>query len=228
MSLRFKRQTFYYGKLRRRSRLLKAGMLGGTLLILVVAFASVLLWQRRGENSSPDTSGRTTTTNYQPYKTFTTDYFSFQTDKNWEAVPAESTPTSFVYRAYKNKLVERDLTVYINQLPPRLMLTYVLPVEVSGNRLLTDDVSEHCRTSVPADFLAKSRNPTETVINGVHFTCQTDGTSVTIGTGVKGASYQADMSHRGSSAQYFILYRDVSYTARPQLFKTIVDSFKSQ
>ncbi len=198
------------------------------MLIAGIVLAGVWLWNRGGNNSAPQTSTQNKTVNYQPYKTFNSPYFSFQTDQNWEAVPAESNSNTFVYRSIKNKLVERDLTVYVNSLPINSMLTYILPVQLQSDRFLTDDVSDHCRSSVPASYLASSRNPTTTTIKKVSFKCQVDGTSTTIGTGVEGGSYQADLVRQdGSKARYFLLYHDLSFTPRPQLFKTIVDSFRS-
>lgn len=199
-----------------------------SLIVMATVVLAVALWQRHGNNSPPVASQRGKTTDYQPFKTFKTDYFRFQTDQNWQAVVAESTPDSFVYRAFKGKLVERDLTVYVNTLPPRLMLTYVLPVRVQDNRLLSGDISAHCRDYLPASYLAGSRAPMATSFKNVAFTCQTDGTSTTIGTGVEGGSYQAIMRRAGNnSAKYFLLYHDLTLNPRPGIFKSIVDSFES-
>jgi len=228
MGLHFKRQSFYYRHLHRRRRLLKTGIFIALLLVIVVAGAVFFLWSRRGSSSPPDTSAHTTTINYQPFTTFTTDYFTFQADKDWQAVPAETTPTSFVYRELKKNLVERDLTIYVNQLPPRLMLTYILPVDVTGNEMKTGDVSQHCRTSLPADYLKNSRNPKETTMGGVNFLCWADSASVTIGTGQRGGSYQVSLSHGQIKAQYFLLYHDLAYNPRPEIFKQLVGSFQSR
>lgn len=203
-------------------------MLLVVLLIAAVIWFGSVFWRQAGSNSDPTTSQKGATINYQPYKTFTTPYFKLQTDQNWQPVAQESTGHHYVYRAFKGKLVERDLTVYVNELPPRLMLTYVLPATPLGNHLQTTEVSQHCRASLPPSYLKTSNNPTTTTIGGVSFTCQTDGTGTTIGSGVKGGSYQANLRRTdGSTANYFLLYHDLAFTPRPQLFKAIVDSFKS-
>ncbi len=228
MALHFSRDSFYFRRLRRRRRLIGTAILLLILLLVATAVFISLFWQH-GDQNSPSVIGKQNKpVNYQPYKTFTTPYFQLQTDQNWQAVPAESTAHAYVYRAFKGRLVERDLTVYVNELPPRLMLTYILPVRVDGNQFTAGSVSDHCRTAAPAAYLAKSRNPIEVTIDSVHFICQTDGTSTTIGTGLKGGSYQTALSRpNGSSAQYFLLYHDLAFNPRPQLFKDIVDSFKT-
>ena len=188
-----------------------------------------LILRHPGVNSPSQATTQPKTTEYQPFKTFTSPYFTFQTDKNWQAMPAEYTANIYVYRAFRNNLVERDLTVYVNTLPVNLMLTYILPVQVTGNKLSASDISQHCRNYLPASYLASSRNPTSVTVETVNFTCQTDGTSVTIGTGTKGGSYQTTMTRKnGTSAQYFLLYHDLTFSSRPEIFKTITESFKPQ
>ncbi len=228
MSLSFKKDSYYYGRKHRRVWLLRFAIFACACLIIAAAAFAIFFWNRHGENSGPDNSSKSRTINYQPNQTFTTSYFTFQTDKNWKAVPAESTSTQFVYRSFKSQIVERELTVYVNQLPPRLMLTYVLPVQVAGNKMQPGDISQHCRTSLPADYLAHSNNPRDTVMGGVNFLCWTDSSRILIGTGIKGGSYQATMPHQGGSAQYFLLYNDVAYTPRPEVFKDIVQNFQSK
>jgi hypothetical protein len=228
MALNFSRESFHYKKLRRRRRWLRGSMLTLSALIIGIIIFIVIFYHRSGSDSDPVRSKPSKTVIYDPYKTFTTPYFTFRTDKNWQARPAESTATMFVYRSFKGQLVERNLTVYVNQLPPRLKLTYVLPVEVQKDRFAASSISDHCRSAVPASFLRHSRNPYEVSINDVHFTCWTDSPLTIIGTGVEGGSYQATMERKnGQTAQYFLYYQDVAFTPRPELFQSIVDSFQS-
>jgi hypothetical protein len=228
MALHFNYRADHYRKLRRRIRIISLAM-----LVLVLAIAAILLitnyvYRHRGNNSPAQESANTKTIDYQPFTTFTTAYFSFQTDKSWQAVPAESTSTIFVYRSSRNNLVERDLTVYVNTLPINLMLTYVLPAQAKGNQLASSNISEHCRNYVPPSYLASSRNPVSVTFETVRFTCQTDSTGVAIGTGSRGGSYQLVMPRKnGTAAQYFLLYNDRAFTHKPDIFKAIADSFHS-
>ncbi|HSX24061.1 MAG TPA: hypothetical protein VLE74_03110 [Candidatus Saccharimonadales bacterium] len=229
MAFHFFWQSDHYRRLRRRIRIISLLILLLLALIAAVLLAANTIWRHPGQNSPSQSSSKAQTTNYQPYTTFNTPYFTFQADKSWQAVPAESTPNTFVYRGFRNKLVERDLTVYINTLPLNLMLTYVLPAQVIGGQLASGDISRHCSTYLPPDYVAHSRNPAPATVDSVSFTCQTDGTSVTIGTGMRGGSYQITMVRKGgSTAKYFLLYHDLSFTPRPAIFKAIVDTFKAQ
>src|SRR5581483_3334556 len=119
MALQFSKDSFHYRKLQRRRRLIVFWVILAALIIVGVIIAVLYLWKRGGQNSPSQTSQHGKTISFQPYKTFTTPYFEMQTDQDWQAMPEESNATTFVYRAFKAKLVERDLYIYINTLPPR-------------------------------------------------------------------------------------------------------------
>lgn len=231
MALIFNRQRFYYRSLSRRRKALRLSIICLILSLVAVGIFGYFFWRHHGSDSSPVQAVKPQTSVYEPFLTFTTPYFQFQTDKNWQYEPNESTSNTFVYRGFRGKLVERDLTVYVNALPTpqSLLLTYILPVQAQGNTLISQNISDHCRTVVPAAELAASRNPRIVVVGGVTFTCQVDNSSTIIGTGMIGGSYQTSLTRTdGSQAKYFLLYHDLAYEPNPEIFKAIVDSFRSR
>jgi hypothetical protein len=199
------------------------------LLVIIIVVVFLALWFLRQQNDdSGQATSRGETTFNNPFKTFKTDYFKFKTDKSWKYVPEESTPSSFVYRSSKNKLVLRDLTVYINTIPSNILLTRVLAADAGKTGFKSIEISPHCKDVLPSGYLDSSRNPVDVTMDGVTFACQVDSSQTTIGTGTRGGGLGASLSRKnGSRAQYFLLYHDLEFTPKTSVFEDIVEQFQS-
>lgn len=197
------------------------------LLLIVLVIYGIFIWyiHQGDRNYQPQTDLKSK--NFNPLETFKTAYFTFDTDKSWKFIPSESTNNKFVYRSFEKNITLRDLTVYIDSLPPNPLLTYVLPVEENNDRFLIGNISDHCKNYLktkPGD-----NNPVEDIIDSVKINCQVDGTSYTAGTGVKGGSYQATLTRKdGQPKKYFLLYHDLEFDPEPSQFVNITQSFRTQ
>ena len=77
------------------------------LLILILLAIFIDSWLLRRQASQPSKISTPTTSTIAPStEIFVTDFFQFQTDKNWYHIQQESTASKFVYRRIKNSLVE--------------------------------------------------------------------------------------------------------------------------
>lgn len=198
------------------------------LLLMIICGVLVFIWYVTRPDDSYKPQGDLRADNFNPFKTFKTPDFTFQTDKSWDYVKDDSGPGKFVYRSSKGNIVMRDMTVYVDSLPKNLLLTYVLPVEANGNSLLPGNVSDHCKTYIKG-LKPGENNPVEATVESVRIRCQVDGTSATVGTGQKNGSYQIDLAGKsGENKKYFLLYHDLQYTPNLDTFTNIVRSFHAE
>lgn len=199
------------------------------LLLVVACGIIIFIWYvtRAGSDDQPQSDIRSNS--FNPLKTFDTPYFSFETDKSWSFISKESSNDTFVYRSSRNNVVMRDMTVFVNTLPPNLLLTYVLPVEADGNRFIPGNVSDHCKEYLKDRIKPGDNNPIDADVASVRIKCQVDGTSATVGTGLKNGSYQVSLSGKGGRTnKYYLLYHDLQYTPNLDTFTTIVRSFQAK
>lgn len=199
------------------------------LLFLAVLAIAIFIWivSRQGNEYQPQSDLKSDS--FYPLKTFDTTYFSFEADKTWQFIKDESSANSFVYRSSKNGIVMRDMTVYMDSLPSNLLLTYVLPVESAGDRFSVGEVSGHCKDYLKGKIKPGDNNPVDAVITGVKIKCQVDGTSATVGTGLKNGSYQTTLAGKKNGAKrYYLLYHDLQYTPDLDTFAAIVRTFQTK
>ncbi|HEX5796824.1 MAG TPA: hypothetical protein VFX86_00355, partial [Candidatus Saccharimonadales bacterium] len=165
-------------------------LLLSALLFLILGCYLVFIWYISQENriDKPQTDFKASS--FNPLKTFDTPYFTLDTDKSWKFMEKESTDNKFVYRSFGKNIVKSDLIVYVDSLPKDLLLTRVLPVEPDDDRFIVGEVSGHCKTYLSDRIAPGNNNPIEGIVESVRIKCQVDGTSNTVGTGLKNGSYQ--------------------------------------
>lgn len=197
------------------------------MLFIVISGIIFFVWyiSQAGSQDQPQSDARSN--NFNPLKTFESQYFTFQTDKTWKYIKDESAPGKFVYRSSKDNIVMRDMTVYVNTLPSNLLLTYVLPVTSSGESFVPGNTSDHCKTYIK-DLRPGHNNPVEVTVESVRIRCQVDGTSATVGTGMMDGSYQTMLAGKSAKRKYFLLYHDLQYSPDFDTFKNIVRSFQAK
>jgi hypothetical protein len=199
------------------------------MLVVIICAVAVFAWyiSQAGNTDQPQSDIRSD--NFNPLKTFETPDFTFQTDKSWSYIKDESSANKFVYRSSKKNVVMRDMTVYVNSLPPNLLLTYVLPVEPAGDKFAPGDISNHCKSYLKNKIKLGDNNPVEATIESVRIKCQVDGTSATVGTGLVNGSYQTELTGKsGKKNRYYLLYHDLQYSPDLDTFTAIVRSFRSK
>jgi hypothetical protein len=183
--------------------------------------------QSRANTFDTTTSEETSAYFASSNQVFTTQYFQFQTPKNWAEIPTESTGTKFVYRGINKPIIEDELIIYVNNIPGDLTATRLLPVKLAagGQELSADSVSDHCN-EVSADH-----NIDEKVVKfkGVSINCDIDNTQFNVLVGLVGGTTRMTLNRPdGSTADYTILYRNVKAIPDASGLLQIMQSFQTR
>lgn len=215
---------------RRRSFLVRVRVLLLMLIVLVIAVAAYWYYSvdsRQNSNTTESSTSQETSGYFAAsIQIFRSAYFQFQADKTWAEVPAESTPTKFVYRSLRANLVEHDLTIYVNTIPPNLAANRVLPVNLKGDaEFLPLSVSDHCKKSAGSG----SVNDIDLTQDNVKFRCDADSTNYTVLVGKAGGSTVLNLLRPdGTTANYAILYSNLKATPDAAQISQIADSFQTR
>lgn len=225
--MRYKQQLDY----RRRKRFIRRVWLACLIVVLMIGgFVGYLFYEnyKASNYNSPEQTTSTETSGYfgNSVNILRSQYFQFQADKNWVEVPAESTPTKFVYRSFSKNLVEHELIVYVGEVPATIGANRLLPVEVrAGNGFGRQSVSNHCAEG------AKSTNAQNTVVKlqSVMFECDSDSTDYSILVGEINGSTKIPMNRPDKSvANYTISYKNLRATGDPSQIYQIIDTFQTR
>jgi hypothetical protein len=199
------------------------------LVLAVLASVYLVIDTRLSDKKSatPSETTRETTATYSPsVSVHRTVYFQFQTDNSWSFISNESTANKFVYRSYRKKLVEHDLTIYVDQ-PVSPEASRVLPAELKTDQsLVAGFVSDHCQKSLPknATQLTQTAN-----IQGAEFTCDYDATDYSVVVGLRGAKVPFELVRPdGKKSTYAIIYHNLKANWDDSQLKQIVDSFQTR
>ena len=200
------------------------GLLIG-LIVLAIRLDSFL--QDRANTPQSTTSAQTSAYFASSNKVFTTDYFQFQTPKNWAEIPAESTATKFVYRGINEPIIEDELIIYVNDVPGDLSATRLLPVDsaAEGRELSHGSVSDHCREA------SANHNLDQKIVTfkKVSLNCDIDNTQYNVLVGLIGGTTRMKLKRPdGSTADYTILYRNVKAIPDASQLVGIVKSFQTR
>lgn len=152
------------------------------------------------------------------------DHFSFTSTAHWEFVRNDSTiPTKYVYKSTNNGIVKHELTVYLNEVPSDLKVTYILPVSSpDGLQLIPGELSPKC--SVPK---GASQNPVRQIYKGISYICIPDRLEMIVGAGQTDNGYKIILTDRDdNSSTIGFFYRDLTATPTIETFTELVRSFK--
>lgn len=197
------------------------------LLALGVIFIDAYI-NKRISDTPPNTTNPVVSTITPDIEIFTTDYFQFQTDKNWKYIANDSTVNKYVYRRINGKIISADLTVYVNSAPSDMQATRILPVDFdeSSKILIAQELTDHCRESIPKAEREKIGDK-EISLKGVAFTCDVDGTLFTALAGKINDSPKMRLTRTdGNVAEYIIYYRDLRAIALSSEFQDILNTFQ--
>jgi hypothetical protein len=224
---------YYYGvnihphaKYKRRIR--KSIVIVLLITIVIVSYLVYDSWRQGQKAQLPSDVSTETSATYTPsIKVHRTAYFQFQTDQTWSHVVNESTANKFVYRSLRSKLVEHDLTIYINQPDINPEASRVLPVELQSTGALTSGfTSDVCRKSLPPSAKQLSQL---VVIKEVSFMCDYDAADYSVVVGIRGQKVPFTLSRPdGTTTTYAILYHNLKAVWDDAQLRQIVDSFQTR
>jgi len=167
---------------------------------------------------------------FDPYLTFETEWFTFRTAKNWEAVPELSKADQYyTYREKNGANPQGLLQIFVGGTKPPVtdsFYTNVVPVTVNDVDLDVGEIADDCSTLLP-----KTGNINNTVVNqeDVSFTCWANGTIDYVVAGQKGGTHELQMTRRdGSKGTYIISYRNLAFTPGLEVFPTVLRTFQSR
>lgn len=199
------------------------------VIICIVGFVGYAYVDSLNESSS-NTEEKTTSNESAGYFAPTvgiirSPFFQFQANKSWSQATSDSTSNKFVYRSLRDSLIERELTIYVNE-SPNLSSTRVLPVNLKGAaELLPQAVSDHCGKT----FTTKQQSIQTVTIDRVSFNCQPDSTSYTVSVGLIGGNTQIALTRpNGQKATYIIQYSDVTATPSSSHLAEIISTFQTR
>jgi hypothetical protein len=199
-------------------------------LALIIAAAAVFLVRdvtRSGSDNNHPVS-RLETRTIGGSASYKTNFFQFRDSGKWSLNDKESTANKFVYYKYHGLETLRQLVIYVNQTPPPLELaaTRVLPTHIiNGQTLDPVNVSPTCTGAYSAGQLHQVK---EVTFSGTTILCNPDSPRYVVVVGEVGGNYRLKLL-RGdkSSADYVIIYRDLTLDPGPDTLKNIVSSFQA-
>lgn len=215
---------------KRKKFLLKAWILFLSFAVILIAAASYgyyAIISRQSSNTDNSSTSRATKSYYAPsVKVFRSPFFQLQMDDTWFELPAESTPTKFVYRSLRSNLIEQELTIYVNDIPEILTPNRVLPVNLkSESEFLPITVSEHCIKAAGGPNITSAR----VTLDRVTFRCDADSTDYRVMAGeVNGTTTFNLQRPDGTRAKYALYYTNLKATPDGTQFTQIVDSFQTR
>jgi hypothetical protein len=181
----------------------------------------------------PDSvSGRTIDKGkYDPYITFTTDWFQFTVPRVWEEVPSANVPGKvYVYKQSVGKEPIGQLRIYVNSdvIEYQNYYTRVQPVNITNsNSLHPLELQPHCNTA-----LKEGQNkgiPTLVTQSEVNFMCWVDGTNIYAVAGAVGGGSTIELvRNNGEKAKYIITDRNTAYTPNENSFTEVLKNFVSR
>lgn len=158
--------------------------------------------------------------------------FTMQLPGDWKERTRSTTNLQrfITWNATKKNEDARELTLYIDAIPPNFAVNRLMPVTVQGNSLLPGDISDNCATFT-GDGSASARDnatrpDTPARWAGIDFICSL-ATIVDnkVGVGALGGINQVKLKgSQGGEHTYFFLYTD--HTIQPN-YVILTDALKS-
>ena len=199
------------------------------VVICILIFVGYAYIDRMNESSS-NTEEKTTSNESDGYfasavSIIRSPYFQFQANKSWSQATSDSSNSKFVYRSLRGSLIERELTIYVND-SPNLSVTRVLPVNTkSTSELLPQTVSDHCGKLFPT----KQQSIQSITMDRVTFNCQGDSIAYTVLAGLIRGNTQISLTRPdGQKANYTIYYSDVTATPSASQLNEIISTFQAR
>jgi hypothetical protein len=224
-SIKYSAQNKHKRIYRRSSFILAIFLL--VILILVVLFL-INLGHISSNGSSKSVIGNAYIQKFAEPQTFTSEYFQFTDNEKWVYAPNDSTSNKITYLLYQSGVLAHSLTVYVNQTPLQddLVVTRVLPVQITGgNSFIIGSISQTCGSTYAANIGKVIKN---VVLENSSFLCVPDSPEYTVIVGQVGANYNLSLKRAdGETANYIIIYHNLSVNPNPMPFLSIMRTFKA-
>ena len=164
-----------------------------------------------------------------------TPYYQFQLPQKWRESASESKDGHYMYRSYRNDLIEEELTIDVNQKSPVALnnttTSYVLPVTYNGTDgtfSLAQHVSEPCQNVYPLNSQGVKPDDARVVKQyNVTFPCNPGSGFFQAVVGLVNGTDDLNVKRpNGSAIKFNIVYRNVTVSPRADLLYDIINSFR--
>lgn len=210
---------------RRAARKRRAKVAGYALIgTLVIVVALVIFDGLRSDTTVTNQTTQQTLARTTERMVFDEELFRFNADTTWQKISSREA-TEFHYQSFVSNLAKRDLRIYVNEIPVEFPLTYVLPVEVEGNRIVPLSFSPHCKNLVKDK---KSKRDQTVTWAGVSFLCDPDSPLYIVGTSHNQDGYGTIVEGADSRRRFFFVYRDLEPNPRLETFANLLRSFEAK
>lgn len=160
---------------------------------------------------------------------FRTPYFQFQAPRDWREITEETNESRFVYRGFKENLVEHQLIVEVDndrtQFPVDIAdeITRAYPFKEENNRIVpTAGISDHCgdlEEGLPNKLIRMTYENTE-------FDCVVDGSSYVVSlTEDRGNEVFTHVGQDGVERTFRVTYQNSAFTPSGAILRSIVKTF---
>ena len=196
----------------------------------LVAFIPLIVYIYFSIQPPAPVAGKTINKGYfDPYKTWTTDWFTFRTDSSWEEVPEITKPNQiYTYRQKNGGNPQGLFQIYVENTPLSGAESYfsnVLPIEISAEGVLKPgSIQPKCD-----DLIAKGKTlfPQDVKQADVTFNCWPGTTQFYAVAGqVGGTSTMQIKRPNGEIAPYIITYRNLGFYSSESTFVQVMSTFK--
>lgn len=159
---------------------------------------------------------------------FRSSYFEFSDTEKWVYAPNDSTANKITYLLYESGVPAHSLTVYVNQTPLQydLAVTRALPVQIkNGNTFSVGAISPLCNTVYKPTDPKVIRSAS---LSGTTILCVPDSPEYLVAVGQIGGDYNLTLTRSdGETANYIIIYHNLSIDPDPSPFLRIMKTFKA-
>lgn len=168
---------------------------------------------------------------YDPFQTFSTDWFTFRVDKGWEEVPELTKPDSiYTYRQKNGQNPQGLFRIYVNNndiVGGDNHFTNVLPVRVNkGNELLAQALEPDCTSVLPPNNKALIQDVS---MANTTFKCWPGtGLLYAVAGEIGGGSIIGMKRANGDDVKFIITYRNLGFTPSESTFTQVLSTFKSK
>lgn len=202
-----------------------------SLLALILAAGGLFLWEVMHLSHQPSrpSNGPTFVSKVAGPTVYNSEYFKFSDINKWVLDKHDSTYDEFTYQQYQGGVLAYSFTVYVNKTPVEsdLAVTHVIPVTISdGNSFTVGAVSGDCNTAYAPTDLKRIKT---VALSGTSMVCVPDSPQYTVIVGQSGGNYNLSLRRSdGQTANYVIIYNDLSVSPTAAPFISVLRSFQAQ
>jgi hypothetical protein len=220
------------GAVATNTKLERFGLWTRVAMLTMVILAPIVAYILYSIQPPETVSGRTIDKGkFDPYVTFTTDYFTFTVPKTWKASDTGNVEGKmYVYKQSAGNESLGLLRIYINSdvISYQNYFTRMQPVTITGgNKLHPGEMQPNCTSAVPA---GKNLGVPLIVSQAeVNFLCWVDGTNLYAVAGAVGGTSSIELTRtNGEKAKYIITYLNTAFTPNESSFTEVLKTFEAR